>query len=90
MRQAYHARITARLAAGSDEKRAALEQVRLAQRMIGRHPAVQIAGRMPCFARQDREALQLALPGFPKSGKGKRKTIANVRQAGLLWVPHNW
>jgi hypothetical protein len=36
MRQAYYARITARLAAGSDEKRTALEQVRLAQRMIDR------------------------------------------------------
>jgi len=36
MRQAYYARIATRLKIGSEEKRAALEQVRLTQRMIDR------------------------------------------------------
>jgi hypothetical protein len=36
MRQAYYARTASRLPIGSEEKRSALEQVRLTQRMIDR------------------------------------------------------
>ena len=36
MRQAYYARIASRLSVGSEEKRNALEQVRLTQHMIDR------------------------------------------------------